>query len=181
MRLPLVHDQSGSGPNSGVSLAKEHAAVKSKRSRSLAGTRSKPKTNKEEASPLLTKKRGRSKVKAPPRPSVAEKGDVAETVPLASSRRRKVAPNADPHPPTTTITHIAVDSGGVGREAQEIAPAPAKGPRKRKERVKASVGKDDNNNEYENTYGLPQRKRQRADLTARYACLCPNHRSPLRA
>jgi hypothetical protein len=211
MRPSLLYDLSGSGSDSGVPLAKKHAAAKSKRARSLAGTRTKPKTSKEEAPPLPTKKRGRPKVKALPRPAedpsdkvtnitetvdtgprrkkpgVAEVGDAeSETVPLAFPRRRKVAPNADPPPPTTTTTHIEVDSGGVGREAQvlqeEIAPPPAKVPRKRKERVKASVGKDDNNNddehEYENRHGLPQKKRRRADLTARYAFLSPDHRSP---
>jgi hypothetical protein len=201
IRPPLLHDQSGSSSDSSVPLAKKHGAAKSKRARSLAGTRTKPKTNKEEASPLPAKKRGRPKVKALPRPaedpsdkatnitdtgprgkkpSVAKEGDAEpESVPLASRRRRKVAPNADPPPPTTTTMHIEVDSGDVGRELQvlqeKIAFAPAKVPRKRKERVKASVDKDDNNyddeHEYENTLWLPQKKRRRADLTGRYAFL----------
>jgi hypothetical protein len=208
-RPPLPHDQSGSSSDSGVPLAKKHAAAKSKRARSLAGTRTKPKTSKEEASQLPTKKRGRPKVKALSRPaevssdkatnitetvdtgprrkkpSVADDGDAEpEKVPLASPRRHKVAPNANPPPPTaTTTTHIEVDSGGVGREVQvKIALVPAKVPRKRKERVKASFDKDDKNNddehEYENTHGLPQKKRRRADLTARYAfvSLEPDHR-----
>jgi hypothetical protein len=190
MRPPLLHDQSGSSSDSGVPLAKKHAAAKSKRARSEAGTRTKPKTRKEEASPLPKKKRGRPKVKATnitetvgtgPRrkkPSVAEEGDAEpETVPLASSSRRKVEPNGNPPPPMMTTTHIEVDPGGVGKEVQvlqeKIAPAPAKVPRKRKKRVKASFDKDDNNNddehEYENTHVLPQKKRRRADLTGRYA------------
>jgi hypothetical protein len=209
MGPPLLHDQSGSSSDSSVPLAKKHAVAKSKRARSLAGTRTKPKTSKEEASPLPTKRRGRPKVKVLPRsaegssdkatnitetvdtgprrktPSVAEERDAEpETVPHASSRRRKVAQNANPRPPTTT--RIEIDSGGVGGEVQvlqgKIAPAPAKVPRKRKERVKASSDKDDNNNddehEYEKTHGLPLKKRQRADLTARYASLPPDPRSP---
>ena len=196
MRPPLLRDQSGSGSDSGVPLAKKHVAMKSTRARSSAGTR---KANKEEASSLPTKKRGRPKVKATniaetlntgPRrkkPSVADKGDAEpETVPLASPRRRKVAPNANPRPPTMTTTHVEIDLGGVGSEVQvlqgKIAPAPAKVPRKRKERVKASFDKDDNNNddehEFENTHGLPQKKRRRADLTARYAFLSHDDRSP---
>ncbi|KAN0118808.1 hypothetical protein V8E52_004919 [Russula decolorans] len=199
-RPPLLHDQSESGSDSGIPLAKKHAAAKLKRARSLGGTRTKPKTSKEEAPPLLTKKRGRPKGKALPRPaedssakaknimetvdtgprrkkpSVADEGDAeTETVPLAPRRRRKVAPNANPPPPPTTTTMlIEVDSGEVGREVQvlqgKIALVPAKVPRKRKERIKASFDKDDKNNddehEYENTHGLPQKKRQRADLTA---------------
>jgi hypothetical protein len=188
MRPPLLHDQSGNGSESSVPLAKKHTPAKSKRARSLAGTRTKPKTSKEEASPLPTKKRGRPRVKALPRPtedpsdkatnitdtgprrkkpSVAEEGDAElETVALASRRRRKVAPNADPSPPTmTTTTHIEVDSGGVGREVQvlqeKIAPAPAKVPRKRKERVKASVDKDDNNNDDEHEYDNTHRLPQK--------------------
>jgi hypothetical protein len=170
----------------------------------LAGTRIKPNTSKEEASPLPTKKRGRPKVKALPRPaedssdkatnvtetvdtvprrkkpSVADEGDAKP--PLASPRRRKVAPNANPPTPTTTTTiHIEVDLGGGGGEVQvlqgKIAPVPAKVPRKRKERVKASFDKDDDEHEYENPHGLPQKKRRRADLTARYAFLSPDHRS----
>lgn len=135
MRLPLLHDQSGSSSDSSVPLAKKHAAAKSKHVRPLAGTRTKPKTSKEEAPPLPTKKRGRPKIKAPPRP--------------------------------------AEDPSDKAILQEKIAPAPAKVPRKRKERVKASVAKDDNNNdvehEYENTHELPQKKRRRADLTARYA------------
>ena len=185
-RPPLLHNHSGSSSDSGEPLAKKHAAAKSKRARSLAGTRTKPKTNKEEASPLPTKKRGRPKVNALPRPAEDPSDAEPETVPLASSRRRKVAPKADPPPPTVTTTHIEVDSGGVGREVQvlqeKIAPAPAKVPRKRKERVKALVDKDDDEHkyEYENTHGLPQKKRRRADLTGRYAFLSlppHNHQS----
>jgi hypothetical protein len=211
-RPPLLHDQSESGSDSGIPLAKKHAAAKLKRARSLGGTHTKPKTSKEEAPPLLTKKRGRPKGKALPRPaedssakaknimetvdtgprrkkpSVADEGDAeTETVPLAPRRRRKVAPNANPPPPPTTTTMlIEVDSGEVGREVQvlqgKIALVPAKVPRKRKERIKASFDKDDKNNddehEYENTHGLPQKKRQHADLTARYAFFSPDHRSP---
>lgn len=181
---PLLHDQSGSGSDSDEPLAKKHAAAKLKRARLLAGTRPKPKTSKKLGSPLPTKKRGRPKVKTLQRHGVPEEGDVEpEAAPLASTRRRKIAPNADP---TRMTMHIEVDSSGIGREVQalqeKVAPAPAKVPRKRKERVKASVDQKDNNNddehEYENTHELPQKKRRRADLTARYAFLSPNRRIP---
>ena len=203
-RPPLLHDQSESGSSSDVPLAKKHAVAELERACSLAGTRTKSKTSKEEAPPLPTKKRGRPKGKAPPRPakdssgkatnitetvdtgsrrkkpSAAGEGDAeTESVPLAPPRRRKVVPNANPPPPSTTTTLIEVDLGWVGRDVQvlqgKIAPVPAKVPRKRKERIKVSFDKDDKNNddehEYENTHGLPQKKRRRADLTARYAIL----------
>lgn len=179
---PLLHDQSGSSSDSDEPLAKKHAEAKSKRARLLAGTRLKPKTGKKVGSPPPTKKRGRPKVKTLPRHGVPEEGDVEpETVPLASTRRHKVAPNTNL---TRTAMHIEVDSGGIGKEVQvlqeKIAPAPAKVARKRKERVKASVDQKDINNddehEYENTHELPQKKRRRADLTARYAFLSSNRR-----
>lgn len=148
MKPPLLHDQSGSSSDSSLPLAKKLAAAKSKRARPLAGTRKKPKTSKEEAS-TLPKKRGRPRVKALPSP--------AEDPSDKAILEEKIAP----------------------------APAPSKVPRKRKERVKASADKDDNNNdehehehEHESTHGLPQKKRRRADLTARYAFHSPDHRSP---
>lgn len=199
-RPPLLYDQSGSSSDSGVPLAKKHVAAKSIRSRSLAGTRTKPKTSKEEASLLPTKKRGRPKGKVLPRPaedlsdnvtnitgtvdtgvrrkkpSVAEGDAEPETVPHASSRRRKVAQTANPRPPTTAMMDIEVDPGDVGRDVQmlqgKIAPAPAKVPRKRKERVKGY--NNDDAHEYEATHGVPQKKRRRADLTARYAFPSPD-------
>ena len=134
MTPPLLHGLDGSGSDSDVPLAKRHVTAKLKRASSLAGTRTKLKTGKEEASPLPTKKRGRPKVKALARPSEDP-----------SDKAMNISETADTGPRT-------------------------KVPRKRKEHVKASV---DNNNddEYENTYGLPQKKRRRADLTARYSFL----------
>lgn len=198
-RPPLLHDQSRSSSDSGVPLAKKHAAAKAKRARSLAGTRTKPKTtSKEEASLLPKKKRGRPKGKVLPRPAEDLSDNVTNitgTVDTGARRnlsvaegdaepesRRKVAQTANPRPPTTATMHIEVDSGNVGREVQVLqgktALAPAKVPRKRKERVKGSFDKDDNNNddehEYENTHGVPQKKRRRADLTARYVFLSPD-------
>lgn len=137
MTPPLLHDLDWSGSDSDVPLAKRHVAARLKRAGSLAGTRTKPKTGKEEASPLPSKKRGRPKVKALARPS------------------------EDPSDKVMNITETA----DTGRRT--------KVPRKRKEHVKASVDKDDDNNdgEYENMCGLPQKKRRRADLTARYSFL----------
>lgn len=62
---------------------------------------------------------------------------------------------------------------------EKIAAMPVKVPRKRKERVKASVDKDDDNDddEYENKHELHQKKRPRADITARYAFLFSDRRS----
>ncbi len=177
----LLHDLSESSSGSDVPLAKKHAAAKSKFARVLEGTHKKPRTGKEEAFSLTTKKRGRPKVKAlrgpaedtsdkatnvtetvgtglkkKKKPNVAEEeGAEPETVPLAAPRRRKVAPNADPLPPPMT-THIEIDSGGDGRNVQVLqeksASASAKVPHKRRERVKAAVDKEDKNDDDENEH-----------------------------
>ena len=114
--------------------------------------------------------------------------------PMAGTRRKPKTSNEDAsqrptkkrgRPRVKTLPIPAEDPHDKAMLQEKIAPAPAKVPRKRKQHVKASIDKDDNDNgderEYENTHELPQKKRRRADLTTRYAFLSPdrpNHRSP---
>jgi hypothetical protein len=102
--------------------------------------------------------------------------------PKLSKEEASPLPKKRGRPKGKALPRPAEDPSDKAMLQEKFAPAPVKVPRKRKECVKASVDKDDNNNddehEYENTRGLPQKKRRRADLTARYAFLFPDHRSP---
>jgi hypothetical protein len=142
---PLLHDLSGSSSDSDIPLAK-YAAANSKRARSLAGTRTKPKTGKKDVSPLPTKKRGRPRVKA------------------------LLEPAEDPFDKATNITET-VGTGPRRMKVLQEKTAPAKVPCKRKEHAKTSLDRDDNNNgdEREHERTPPRKRRRRADLTARYA------------
>ncbi len=140
---PLLHDLSESSSDSDIPLAK-YAAANSKRARS-AGTRTKPKTGKKNASPLPTKKRGRPRVKA------------------------LLEPAEDPFDKATNITETV--GTGLRKKVLQEKTAPAKVPCKRKEHAKTLLDRDDNNNgdEHDRERRPPQKKRRRADLTARCA------------
>jgi hypothetical protein len=136
----LLHDPGEGDSDSGVPLARKPATAKPKRA--PAGLRTKPGKCEEDLPPPPKKKRSRSKVKVP---------------------------NADPQPPRTTALS-GVDSGDGGRTVQVLQEkiAPTKVPRKRKEHAKASLDKEDND---EQTHGPPKKKRRGADPTTRYAFL----------
>ena len=86
----------------------------------------------------------------------------------APPKKRRSRSKVKAEPPRTT-SHAGVDSGGAGKKVQVLQ---EKAPRKRKERAKALLDKDDDNNDVEHTHGPPNKKRRRADpTTARYAFL----------
>ena len=96
--------------------------------------------------------------------------DVPLTKMLAQAppKKRRSRSKVKAEPPRTT-SHAGVDPGGAGKKVQVLQ---EKAPRKRKERAKALLDKDDDNNDVEHTHGPPNKKRRRADpTTARYAFL----------
>ena len=95
--------------------------------------------------------------------------DVPLTKMLAQAppKKRRSRSKVKAEPPRTT-SHAGVDPGGAGKKVQVLQ---EKAPRKRKERAKALLDKDDYNDDDERTHGPPNKRRRADPTTARYAFL----------
>jgi len=161
---PALHELGESDSESDEPLAKKHA----KRVRPVTGSRKKHNEGNENAAPPPTKSRSKAKKALGPGSGPADKA--TNHVEKTMGRRRKVAPDADPPPPTTARGGANSGSGSKVQVLREKN-APTNVPRKRKERVKALL---DPSAKDENEHEPPRKKSRRADPPARrYVVLFP--------